>query len=352
MSKDNLKVNHRKYQAFRLKDFTLEESVKNNPLKTLTDKSVLTRAERVVFNCLVGFANNHQHIFPSIETLAEKSGCSPRTVSNAIRKFKDLGIIETYSRYNNSSIRRLNRFFFDPDVRKQLRGFFYAFRYAFIVSLTTYAAESIALQKAQQIVQQQEKCKLNTNAVYLKESKSISRERESTNYAGNFQPVGQLVELFKRVTPKPTGAVRPITKSPYEFTPMAPKKGKVVKIEAKLPNDQPMKDSECLKQLKNITSANLWGQIIMTAFHPKVLTQVIKKMNAGKGVGTDSYTVFFRNCVYYSNARKLPIDRERVRNLARKHGMPEEPNYADGRERRTDDVKIDALWKENSGEDI
>lgn len=288
-----------------------------------------------VLNVLLYYSNNYVIVCPSAQNIAKRVGISKRHVFRILDKLEGYGLISRCRRHNDSNLYKFNDVFFQKYMREHLEDILYSLRYSFVKQFTHSIYQPY--KKIKKFLS--EYVPLYLNVVNLK-TKSLSKYRESTNDEPIYQVPNKKVICVGEEASKITGALRP----------KEPKKGKVMNVFNKAPIDSPMKDSEILLKIKNLTSSNLWGQIIMSAFDPRALTPAIKKMESGKGIGSDPFTVLFRNCVLYSNAKKLPINYFKVWSLAKKHNMPNEPNYADGRDRRIDDVRIDSYWKDNEEE--
>lgn len=316
-------------QLFQEKTFTLSEEIKKNPLSFFIKKPVsFLRVLKYLFK----LSNNHKRIITSAEVIARDAGCSVDHVYDLIKEMWRLGLINIHNRGSHkgkwlANEYDLNPMFYDYDIRFDLQELFWPLKYLHFNELTGWIGEKNFSPQTSLLEYPQQ----NKNEVILKNNNLSLSEKESIIKRPGFQ----IPPFLKQVHEKR-----------QEQHVQFPKKGNTVKQSPKPPTSSPMKDSQCLLKLKNLTSANIYGQIAMSAFDPLALSYAIRKMEDGKGVGTDPFTVFFRNCMTYSKARQLPIDYQHARSLAQKHNMPDQPSYGHGRPRRSDDVKIDAIWQE------
>ena len=88
-----------------------------------------------VFNTILYFHNRYRDIYPTEQFIADRVGCSRRTVIRALSKLREWGWLWTDARFNDSLIFYINPFFTVEKVRIYLRGVFNAFNYLMLAQL-------------------------------------------------------------------------------------------------------------------------------------------------------------------------------------------------------------------------
>lgn len=88
----------------------------------------LTEAELVILNVMYQWASKCRLVFPSLDTIAQQSGYSVKTVQRANIKFRELGLCDWLRRRYTSNLYFLSEFFRDRSVRNVLKRFMPALR--------------------------------------------------------------------------------------------------------------------------------------------------------------------------------------------------------------------------------
>jgi len=107
----------------------------SNPKKYL--ESTFSRKQLKVVNQLVYFFNKHSIVYVSQATLGKLTGYSRPHTNVLISKLRDLGLINTLYRHQQTCLYKLNPFFHDFYVRKSLIGICAAFGLLTISSLSS-----------------------------------------------------------------------------------------------------------------------------------------------------------------------------------------------------------------------
>jgi hypothetical protein len=105
----------------------------SNPIKNLIQekpRNIFSRLSNRAFSVLAVIldgAADLTNVFYSQETIAKRTGYSPRTVAIAVKELRDQGLISTQQRFNNSLIYRLSILFQRPDWHSELWHWFKRF---------------------------------------------------------------------------------------------------------------------------------------------------------------------------------------------------------------------------------
>lgn len=93
----------------------------NNQVKLLELTNNFTMFGKNILNVLIQLSNVHLKVYPSRAYIAEKAGCSVRTVARYLNLFKAYGLLRvTRLDYKTSSLYELTIDFFDEQIRTSL----------------------------------------------------------------------------------------------------------------------------------------------------------------------------------------------------------------------------------------
>jgi hypothetical protein len=98
-------------------------------------KDILTPADLKVLNVLAHFWHHHAIIFPAHDTIAAMAKINERTVRKCLARLKDLGLVSTYRRWNDSLLYKLSDIFSDFEVRRALAPVCSVFNYLLVFFL-------------------------------------------------------------------------------------------------------------------------------------------------------------------------------------------------------------------------
>ena len=119
----------------------LNSQIDSDPTAFLSNS--LTHKEKLVFKEYFSVCQNYEKVYISHETIAARVGCSLSTVKRAVRRFKELGVLDSIYRHMDTCEYSMNEFFFTKETRKKLSS---VFRYFVPLALSLLALGSNELQ--------------------------------------------------------------------------------------------------------------------------------------------------------------------------------------------------------------
>lgn len=150
---NNLILFPRYVNSFQVEDIQPIEEVQRNPQSYLLKTT--THSDRLVFTELIRIARIKQDVYVSHETIAKNIKRCRRTVQRAIKKLRDIGLVNYLYRPNKSSLYRPSSFLLLEWVRNLLKDVIPTLSWISIAFLTAgqFAPSSIQTEMSHDIKQ-------------------------------------------------------------------------------------------------------------------------------------------------------------------------------------------------------
>lgn len=252
----------------------------------------LTPLEIKVLNKFVTLSNLFRNIYASYANIADSVGCSVRTVAAAVKKLRELKLIDNNYRHLKTNQYKISPFLLDIKVRQKLCKLIKALYY-----FPAYLLGVLNLSFFDKKTSQSEYCiqldKFNKN--YLNTVTVLSTVTESNSNA----------HTHARRQESNLNSHNPNT--------VIKKESSMSSIENFVPRSDIAKIS-CL----NLTP---WGQMKLTAIPNGGIRHAEKNFNPN---ANNPYAWFFKDCLWWCNKNNIKVDFTAVDLLAKEYGRPDD----------------------------